>query len=321
MTYYHVRITPISDQSQEEVRVDLSLEELMERYVVPYRKGLPLIISGRSIAAGDIHRIRISKSEQDSKRLSEVIRAEQRSSSVISIGGPSILWRVANRAEDVSDEFITGPPGSEPGSTSKQLEDLRPPPESREVFVVHGRNDAARNALFEFLRAIDLRPLEWSEAVQSTGRASPHISEILDAAFSRAHAVVVLFTPDDEARLKEEFLKPGDPPYESELTGQARPNVLFEAGMAMARDEDRTVLIEIGSLRPFSDIAGRHVIRFDGSPQQRQALAKRLEIAGFAVNLNGSGWLEAGDFEAALNHSVPEVSESADDAIDFIENL
>jgi len=38
-----------------------------------------------------------------------------------------------------------------------------------------------------------------------------------------------VFTPDDEARLKQQFVRPSDPPLEKELTGQSRPNVLFEA--------------------------------------------------------------------------------------------
>jgi hypothetical protein len=39
--------------------------------------------------------------------------------------------------------------------------------DTRKVFVVHGRNTNARNAMFEFLRSIDLAPIEWSEAVDS----------------------------------------------------------------------------------------------------------------------------------------------------------
>ena len=81
--------------------------------------------------------------------------------------------------------------------------EIRPVPNTREVFVVHGRNDKARIGLFDFLRAIDLRPLEWSDAIALTGKGSPYVGEVLDAAFSNAHAVVVLFTPDDEVRLKD----------------------------------------------------------------------------------------------------------------------
>lgn len=168
------------------------------------------------------------------------------------------------------------------------------------VFVVHGRNQKARDALFAYLRAIGLQPLEWNEAVLATGKASPYIGEILNAAFSQAGAVVVLMTPDDEARLREPFVSANDPPHETELTGQARPNVIFEAGMAMGRDADRTVLIELGSLRPFSDIGGRHVIRLDDRTQRRQELAQRLQSAGCPVNLDGTDWHTAGDFDAAL---------------------
>jgi predicted nucleotide-binding protein len=33
---------------------------------------------------------------------------------------------------------------------------------NRSVFVVHGRNEALRRVLFEFLRSIDLAPMERS---------------------------------------------------------------------------------------------------------------------------------------------------------------
>ena len=163
-----------------------------------------------------------------------------------------------------------------------------------------GAGGAARDALFEFLRAIDLQPLEWSVAVQSTGKSSPYIGEILDAAFSRVGAVLILFTPDDEARLRDALRQPSEAAHGTELTGQARPNVLFEAGMAMGRSEDRTVLVEIGRLRPFSDVAGRHVIRLDNSTLRRQELAQRLEIAGCPINLTGTDWHRAGDFDGAI---------------------
>ena len=171
---------------------------------------------------------------------------------------------------------------------------------ARVVFVVHGRNLVSRDALFDFLRAIDLHPLEWSEAVRAAGRPSPYIGEILDGAFSRAQAVVVLLTPDDDARLRQQLWEASESPHETVAAGQARPNVLFEAGMAMGRDERRTVLVELGSLRPFSDIAGRHTIRLDNSSQRRQELAQRLQQSGCSVSLEGTDWHSAGDFEAAL---------------------
>lgn len=292
MAYYHVRIS--QSKKDDEVKLDLTDDELEQRFLVPYRRGKPITVGGTTIVLNDIERIRINKTEHRSEHWLPIVKQERRASRVLTLITDE--WYVAAKGEDVTDEFITGPSGYESDIEMAEANHPRPATGSREIFVVHGRNEPARDALFAFLRAIDLHPLEWSEAVQATGKPTPYIGEILDAAFSRAWAIVVLLTPDDEARLKESLRKENEPPYETELSGQARPNVLFEAGMAMSRSQDRTILVEMGTLRPFSDIAGRYTIRLDDSARQRQDLAKRLESAGCPVNLDGTDWYTAGDF-------------------------
>lgn len=169
-----------------------------------------------------------------------------------------------------------------------------------EVFVVHGRDDEARKDMFAFLRALGIRPIEWSEALKASGKPSPYIGEVLDAAFKRARAIVVLMTPDDMAVLRQDLQKPSDPPFEKNQTGQARPNVLFEAGMAFGTHPDRVVLVELGSLRKFSDVAGRHVVNMTNSTEKRMELALKLENAGCDVNRDGTDWISVGDFEDPL---------------------
>lgn len=184
---------------------------------------------------------------------------------------------------------------------------------AKKVFVVHGRNAPARDAMFTFLRAIGLEPIEWSTAISATGSASPYIGQVLDSAFAMARAVVVLLTPDDIAYLRPEYASGDDDP-ERTPTPQARPNVLFEAGMAMGHHPDRTVLVELGTLRPFSDVAGRHAIRLDNSAPKRNDLAQRLRNAGCDVDTSGADWLNAGDFtppsapDAPLGRRVPSAS-------------
>lgn len=56
----------------------------------------------------------------------------------------------------------------------------------RSVFVVHGRNEELRRAMFEFLRSINLAPMVWTHAVELTGVGSPYIGQVLDAAFDNA---------------------------------------------------------------------------------------------------------------------------------------
>lgn len=170
---------------------------------------------------------------------------------------------------------------------------------ARVVFVVHGRNLKARDAMFAFLRSIGLKPLEWSQAIRKTGKGSPYIGEILDTAFTMARAIVVLMTPDDEARLVEKYRLETDPEYESELTTQPRQNVLFEAGMSIGRNQDRTILVECGTLRKFSDIIGRHTVRIDNTAEKRRELASRLETAGCEVDITGVDWIKTGDFDSS----------------------
>jgi len=169
-------------------------------------------------------------------------------------------------------------------------------PTGRRVFVVHGRDTKTRRAMFDFLRALDLQPIEWSQAVAATKKGSPYIGEVLDQAFKDAVAVVVLLTPDDDARLRTRLRKTSDPAYEKRLTGQARPNVLFEAGMAFGHLPERTVLVQVGDMRPFSDVAGRHVVKLSNKAEARSDLANRLRTAGCDVKTDGTDWLRAGEF-------------------------
>ena len=279
---FHIQITlkeAKPPHKRQEWDCDLSAEELEKRYIAPYRQGRAIVIDGRVIALDEIHRTRVYWTDRDIRNFA------------------AIPWGMM---KDATDELMTGPPGWELETQGGPNQQPRPARDAREVFVVHGRNDTAREAMFAFLRSIDLIPLEWNVAREDTGKPSPYIGEILQAAFSRAHAVVVLLTPDDEARLKPQFRADADPPYETQLTGQARPNVLFEAGMAMGGQPDRVVLVELGNLRPFTDIAGLHIVRMDNSSQRRQELAQKLRTAGCPINLNGESWHTAGDFESAV---------------------
>lgn len=173
-------------------------------------------------------------------------------------------------------------------------------PDAKNVFVIHGRNEAARVAMFDFLFALGLNPIEWDEAVKMTGKGSPYVGEIVDAAFREARAVVALLTGDDVACLREELQRASDPDYEKNLTPQARPNVLFEAGMAFGRHPDQTILVQMGTLRPFSDIGGRHIIHFADNAQKRTELKERLKTAKCDVKESGTHWLTAGNFAEAL---------------------
>ena len=108
----------------------------------------------------------------------------------------------------------------------------------------------------------------------------------------------MLFTPDDEAKLRMKYQKAHDPNYQTRLTPQSRPNVLFEAGMAFGRNPNRTVLVQLGdNMRPFSDIGGRHDVRLSNKAETRRELSTKLRNAGCAVDEDGTAWLSEGNLE------------------------
>ena len=180
------------------------------------------------------------------------------------------------------------------------LENGLPNAAAKDIFVVHGRNEEARLAISDFLFAIGLNPIQWETAVRETGQSSPYVGPILNAGLYNAQAAVVILTPDDIVTLSPVLHRPDDPLSESQRSGQPRPNVIFEAGMAMSQFENRTVIIEIGEIKRFSDIIGRHTIRLADTANCRDALASRLEVAGCPVDRSTEGWQHAGNFSAAI---------------------
>jgi hypothetical protein len=106
----------------------------------------------------------------------------------------------------------------------KDEEVSEPEPENKHVvFIVHGRDKETLRKVIEYLEDNGLEPLTFAEAKSLVDTSVPTILQVVDKGMSEAQAVLVLLTPDDEVRLKEGG---------EELTGQARPNVIFEAGLA-----------------------------------------------------------------------------------------
>ncbi|GAQ55169.1 TIR domain-containing protein [Streptomyces acidiscabies] len=168
---------------------------------------------------------------------------------------------------------------------------------ARSVFVVHGRDEEVRSAMFELLRRLDLKPLEWEQLVRATGKASPFLGEVVAHAPSQAQAALVLLTPDDIAKLHPQLLGDRESADETQLTGQPRQNVLIELGMVLMAYPERTVIVEVGRLRQPADTAGRNVIRFDGSEESLRKIVARLKVAECQLDDSRGDWLDTSRFE------------------------
>jgi predicted nucleotide-binding protein len=291
--YWHVRVEAKGADPKlfdRLVVLDQDRDWIERRILQPRRQGAPITVEGRELDWQEIKSVRVAWAQEPSRETILRLEAEDGASPVLHVGDPEYPWRTAERATDMTNELIDGPAGQaqKPFSGPPLSERMRADP--KKVMVVYGRDDEARRSMFDFLRALGLSPLEWGSLVASTGKGAPYIGEVLKHAFEVAQAVVVLFTPDDEANLCASLQGTNEPDHETHPTPQARPNVLFEAGMALGVHPDRTILVELGELRPFSDIYGRHAVRLNHTEKPLRDIARRLENIGCAVDTANDDW-------------------------------
>src|SRR5262249_49700187 len=85
---------------------------------------------------------------------------------------------------------------------------------------------------------------------------------------------------------------------------QSRPNVLFEAGLALGIAQERTVLVKLGhDVKLFSDVGGIHYVGLDNGHESRNLLRGRLQAAGCQPDMVTGNHLhvgQAGDFETCV---------------------
>jgi len=78
---------------------------------------------------------------------------------------------------------------------------------------------------------------------------------------------------------------------------QPRPNVLVELGMALISCPDRTIVVEVGQLRPVADLGGLNTIHLNGEETALGKLVQRLRLAGCQVDDAGADWRGIRRFE------------------------
>lgn len=201
----------------------------------------------------------------------------------------SDVWYLVKESHEVTDQFISGPAGASSRLGADPAGDFAA--DRKAVMVIYGHDKQANGALFDWLRAVGLRPQEWTQLIGASGSASPYVGQVLDTALRNVQAVVAFFTPDEYVTASSAL------PDDQGGRLQPRPNVLIEAGMALITHPTRTVFVVLGNLDLPSDLVGRDFVRLshaDSAPLYD--LANRLRDAGCETNLSGIGWLDPARF-------------------------
>ncbi len=139
------------------------------------------------------------------------------------------------------------------------------------MFVVHGRNTAAKESCARFLEKLGLQPLILHEQPDK-GRT------IIEKLLGHSHVAfaVVLLTADDQG---------GERGSPAAMQPRARQNVVFELGFFLGKlGRDRVCVLYEPSVELPSDYSGVLYIPLDDSWRLR--LAKELKAGGLEVDLN-----------------------------------
>ena len=145
---------------------------------------------------------------------------------------------------------------------------------TNEVFVVHGRDDGAKEAVARFLTKMGLQPIVLKEQ-PNEGRT---IIEKFEYHALRVGFAIVLLTPDDVGSLQDES---------SEAQPRARQNVVFELGYFIGKlGRDRTCALLNGDVEVPSDYYGVLYTEMDESQDWMMNLVRELKKAGFDIDAN-----------------------------------
>jgi predicted nucleotide-binding protein len=280
---YHLRITPTAWKRRRPdiVALGKSADWVEETIAAPRRQGRDIFVEGQALSWDDIDRIQIT--ETDQAIADQIARSHAAGS-----GGDLVLLDRFGR--DVTEQFLTGPPGARPDPEPSKTATFAA--NRKAVMVIYGHDAAANTALFDWLRSIGLQPQEWSQLIHASGSASPYIGQVLDQTLRNVQAVIAFFTPDE--RVTAAATPPGG---QGAWRFQARPNVLIEAGMALSTHPTRTILAVLGTQELPSDLAGRHYVRLSHTAvQPLHDLAGRLRDAGCDTDTTGTDWLNPARF-------------------------
>ncbi len=147
---------------------------------------------------------------------------------------------------------------------------------SNRIFVVHGRDEAMKEAVARVLEKLGLEPIILHERANEGRTVIEKFTDYSDVGFA-----VVLLSPDDMAYSKDQSPEDAKP--------RARQNVIFELGFFIGKLGRKSVLIlhqQDGDFEMPSDYAGVLYAPYDDSRRWQLDLIKELKACHYDVDAN-----------------------------------
>lgn len=162
--------------------------------------------------------------------------------------------------------------------TSNPANNLPPPPQvvarnKRKVFIVHGRDNEAKQEISRFIEKLGLVAIILHEQASS----GMTIIEKIEHYSNDADFALVLYTPCDHGRgVHESNIPPKN---------RARQNVVFEHGYLMAKlGRENVCSLVKGEIETPNDISGVVYVALDELGAWKNEVAKELKACGYSIN-------------------------------------
>lgn len=277
MPYYHVLIEAYGFTKPLYQLDKTDLSEIKEEVILPYLKEEQFIFDGYFLNKRKIKRILIKESAYTSEEY--VLREQMSCSPNISLLGiaPTEILGSNQCTTDITRRILKECQSllkeTTPKPEAPTVNKPKAPMDKSKVFIVHGHDNAAKEAVARFVEKIGLEAIILHEQA-SSGKT---IIEKIEAN-SNVGFAIVLYTPCDLGASKE---KP------DQQKPRARQNVIFEHGYLIGKIGRKNVSALVkGDVETPNDISGVVYIKMDEADSWKYAVGKEMKACGYDIDLN-----------------------------------
>ena len=271
MPYFHVLIETKnpSEKYYELDKTDLS--EIEEEIVIPYVKKEQFTFDGYVLDETKIKRILIKVSDCSSKEYAKLKQEELPPNVIIAIL-PRDIIESSDYTRNITNRVLMACERQIQEATSESEAPIVTQPKApmgkSKVFIVHGHDNAAKEAVARFVEKIGLEAIILHEQASSGKTIIEKIEANSNVGFG-----IVLYTPCDLGASQEK---------KDELKPRARQNVVFEHGYLIGKIGRKNVSALVkGDIETPTDISGVVYIKMDESEAWKYQVAKEMKACGY----------------------------------------
>lgn len=267
MSYYHVLIET-NEPSEKYYELDKTdLSEFKERVMIPYLKGECFLFSNYNLDQTKVKYFNIRKAED---------KFEEYSIAYEGLGfytDEDMAIREIFYNNHLTEDITYKIERECKEEIQKEASKTKPPMDKSKVFIVHGHDNAAKEAVARFVENLHFKAIILHEQVNSGKTIIEKIEANSNVGFA-----IVLYTPCDLGASQEQ---------KDQLKPRARQNVVFEHGYLIGKIGRKNVCALIkGDIETPTDISGVVYTPMDELGGWKLAVAMEMKSCGYEVDLN-----------------------------------